>query len=30
LLQEVGDPTLEPVEVIASPKVTHVTYKVVH
>jgi dihydrofolate reductase len=29
LLQDVGDPTLEPVEVIASPAVTHVKYRVV-
>jgi dihydrofolate reductase len=29
LLQNVGDPTLEPVEVIASPAVTHVKYRVV-
>ena len=30
LLDGVGDPTLEPVKVIASPAVTHVTYRVVH
>ena len=29
LLQNVGDPKLEPVEVVASPAVTHVTYRVV-
>ncbi len=29
LLEGVGDPTLEPVEVIASPAVTHVRYRVV-
>lgn len=29
LLVDVGDPTLEPVEVIASPAVTHVKYRVV-
>jgi dihydrofolate reductase len=28
LLQDVGDPVLEPVEVIASPAVTHVRYRV--
>jgi len=28
LLAEVGDPTLEPVQVIASPNVTHVRYRV--
>ncbi len=28
LLQDVGDPVLEPVEVIASPGVTHVRYRV--
>jgi dihydrofolate reductase len=28
LLQDVGDPALEPVEVIASPAVTHVRYRV--
>jgi dihydrofolate reductase len=28
LLEDVGDPTLEPVEVIASPAVTHVRYRV--
>jgi dihydrofolate reductase len=28
LLEGVGDPTLEPVEVIASPRVTHVKYRV--
>jgi dihydrofolate reductase len=30
LLENVGDPTLEPVQVIASPNVTHVRYRVVH
>lgn len=30
LLDDVGDPQLEPVQVIASPKVTHVTYRVHH
>jgi dihydrofolate reductase len=30
LLENVGDPTLEPVEVVASPAVTHVRYRVVH
>jgi dihydrofolate reductase len=29
LLVDVGDPTLEPVEVVASPAVTHVRYRVV-
>jgi dihydrofolate reductase len=29
LLQDVGDPVLEPVEVVASPKVTHVKYRIV-
>jgi len=29
LLEDVGDPTLEPVEVIASPAVTHIRYRVV-
>ena len=29
LLEEVGEPTLEPVEVVASPAVTHVRYRVV-
>jgi hypothetical protein len=29
LLEDVGDPTFEPVEVIASPAVTHVKYRVV-
>jgi dihydrofolate reductase len=29
LLDDVGDPTLEPVEVLASPAVTHVRYRVV-
>jgi dihydrofolate reductase len=30
LLENVGDPDLEPVEVIASPAVTHLRYRVVH
>jgi dihydrofolate reductase len=30
LLEGVGDPALEPVEVVASPAVTHVKYRVVH
>jgi dihydrofolate reductase len=29
LLEDVGDPKLEPVQVVASPRVTHVTYRVV-
>jgi dihydrofolate reductase len=29
LLEDVGDPALEPVDVIASPAVTHVRYRVV-
>jgi dihydrofolate reductase len=29
LLEDVGDPTLEPVKVVASPRVTHVKYRVV-
>jgi dihydrofolate reductase len=29
LLEDVGDPTLEPVEVVGSPAVTHVKYRVV-
>jgi dihydrofolate reductase len=28
LLQDVGDPTLQPVKVVASPRVTHVKYRV--
>jgi dihydrofolate reductase len=28
LLEDVGDPTLEPVEVVASPAVTHIRYRV--
>jgi dihydrofolate reductase len=28
LLEDVGDPTLETIEVIASPAVTHVKYRV--
>jgi dihydrofolate reductase len=30
LLEGIGDPTLEPIEVVASPTVTHVKYRVVH
>jgi len=30
LLDDVGDPTLEPVKVVDSPAVTHVKYRVVH
>jgi dihydrofolate reductase len=30
LLQDVGDPTLEPVEVVASPAVTHIKYRIRH
>jgi dihydrofolate reductase len=30
LLENVGDPQLEPVEVVGSPAVTHVKYRVVH
>jgi dihydrofolate reductase len=30
LLENVGDPTLEPAEVVASPRVTHVKYRVAH
>src|SRR3982074_3609896 len=29
LLEKVGDPTLEPIDVIASPAVTHVRYRIV-
>ena len=29
LLEDVGDPTLEPVKVVASPAVTHVKYRIV-
>jgi dihydrofolate reductase len=29
LLEDVGDPTLEPIEVVASPAATHVRYRVV-
>jgi dihydrofolate reductase len=29
LLENVGDPTLEPIDVVATPKATHVTYRVV-
>ena len=30
LLQDVGDPTLEPVKVVASPAVTHIKYRIRH
>jgi dihydrofolate reductase len=30
LLQDVGDPVLEPVEVISSPAVTHIKYRIAH
>jgi dihydrofolate reductase len=30
LLEGIGDPTLEPVKVVASPAVTHVKYRVAH
>jgi dihydrofolate reductase len=30
LLEDVGDPTLEPVKVVAAPDVTHVKYRVAH
>jgi dihydrofolate reductase len=30
LFVDVGDPTLEPAEVVASPAVTHIRYRVVH
>jgi dihydrofolate reductase len=30
LLENVGDPSLEPIDVVASPAVTHVKYRVVH
>jgi len=30
LLTDVGDPVLEPVQVVASPRVTHIRYRVVH
>jgi dihydrofolate reductase len=30
LLDDVGDPTLEPVKVVASPAVTHIKYRIVH
>jgi dihydrofolate reductase len=30
LLDNVGDPTLEPIKVVASPAVTHVKYRIVH
>jgi dihydrofolate reductase len=29
LLEDVGNPTLEPIQVVASPAVTHVKYRVV-
>ena len=28
LLENVGDPTLEPIQVVASPKVTHIRYRI--
>jgi dihydrofolate reductase len=30
LLKDVGDPVLEPVQVIASPAVTHIKYRIGH
>jgi dihydrofolate reductase len=30
LFENVGDPKLEPVKVVASPKVTHIKYRVIH
>jgi dihydrofolate reductase len=30
LLENVGDPKLQPVKVIASPAVTHVRYRITH
>jgi dihydrofolate reductase len=30
LLVDVGDPKLEPIEVVASPAVTHIKYRVIH
>ena len=30
LLEDVGDPVLEPVKVVASPRVTHIKYRIVH
>ena len=30
LLEDVGDPKLEPIDVVASPVVTHVKYRVAH
>jgi dihydrofolate reductase len=30
LLDDVGDPTLEPVKVVGSPEVTHIKYRGVH
>jgi len=29
LLENVGDPTLEPINVLASPTVTHIKYRIV-
>jgi dihydrofolate reductase len=29
LFEDVGDPRLEPLKVVASPAVTHVTYRVI-
>jgi dihydrofolate reductase len=30
LLEDVGDPVLEPIKVVASPTVTHIKYRVAH
>jgi dihydrofolate reductase len=30
LLEDIGDPTLEPVSVVAAPAVTHIKYRVLH
>ena len=30
LLEEVGDPILEPIKVVASPGVTHIKYRIIH
>ena len=30
LLEDMGDPTLGPIRVVASPGVTHVKYRVLH
>jgi hypothetical protein len=29
LLENVGDPTLKPISVIASPAVTHINYRII-